>query len=65
MGWSLRRLLLTPQGRRALVGAYLLAGAVTVVVYWVRYGAVYATGQAVIIGGAVLWMRWCLARSRR
>ena len=57
-----RWLLLDPEGRRVLAYLYLAAGAVTVVVYWVRYSPVYALVQAAIILFALWWVRWCIRR---
>ncbi len=55
-------LLLTAEGRRVLLGAYLAAALVSIVTYGITHGPGYAVGQAVVLGFAPLWARWCLRR---
>jgi hypothetical protein len=63
MGELGRRLLLTPEGRRVLLAAYLAASLVSIVTYGVTHSLGYAAGQALVLGFAPLWVRWCLRRT--
>ena len=62
MGELGRRLVLTAEGRRVLLGAYLAAALSSIVTYWITHSPAYAVGQAVVLGFALLWARWCLRR---
>jgi hypothetical protein len=62
MGEPGRRLLLTAEGRRQLLVAYLVAALVSIVIYGVTHSPGYAVGQAVVFVFAPLWARWCLRR---
>jgi hypothetical protein len=63
VGDRARWFLLTPDGRRALVVAYLAAGAASVATHWTLRTATYALGLAALIVFAPLWARWCLRRA--
>lgn len=63
MGDRARWLLLTAEGRRVLLGAYLAAAAVSVATYWVVRSPAYGVSQVVVLGFAPLWARWCLRRA--
>jgi len=58
----LRRMLLTPEGRRTIAIVYSLCGVATVITYWVERDAVYALVQGAIIAFGLWWARWCLRR---
>ena len=62
MGELGRRLVLSAEGRRVLLGAYLAAALVSIVTYLITHSPGYAVGQAVILGFAPLWARWCVRR---
>ncbi len=62
MGELGRRLLLTTEGRCILVVVYFAAALVSIVTYGVTHSPGYAVGQAVVLGFAPLWTRWCLRR---
>jgi hypothetical protein len=62
MGELGRWLLLTAEGRRVLLVAYLVAALVSIVTYGVTHSPGYAVGQAAVLGFAPLWARWCLRR---
>ncbi len=55
-----RWLLLTREGRRALLGVYVVAALISLVVYTIRYDIGYALGLAVMFVVAPLWIWWCL-----
>jgi hypothetical protein len=63
MGELGRRLLLTPEGHRVLLAAYLAAALVSIVTYGITHSLGYAAGQAALLGFAPLWVRWCLRRA--
>ena len=56
-------LLFTPPGRRLLVTIYVVGACVSVVTYGFVRSPVYAAVQAVVLGVAPLWIRWCLRRA--
>jgi hypothetical protein len=63
MGDRGRWLLLTPEGRRVLVAAYVVAALVSIVTYGIVRSPAYALGQAVVFSLAAFWTRWCLRRA--
>ncbi len=58
----MERLLFTIEGRRFLIGVYVVASLASTIVYWVRYSPAYGMSQAVIFVLAALWVPWCLGR---
>jgi hypothetical protein len=62
MGDRVRWLLLTPEGRRALLAIYCAAGVVSFVTYWIMRGPGYAIGQAIVIAIGPIWLTYCLRR---
>ena len=56
----MERLLFTVEGRRLLIGVYVVAAFASTIVYWVRYSPAYGVSQAAIFVFAALWVRWCL-----
>ena len=57
-----RWLLLDPEGRRTLAIVYLIAGAVSVAAYTLRYSIWYGISQAFLVGFGLWWVRWCIRR---
>jgi hypothetical protein len=62
MGDRARWLLLTAEGRRVLIAAYVAAALVSIVTYGIVRSPAYAVGQAVVFTLAAVWTRWCLRR---
>jgi hypothetical protein len=57
-----RWLLLTREGRRALVIAYIAFGAFSIAVYLVTETVAYAVGMAALMAFGLWWARFCLRR---
>jgi hypothetical protein len=57
-----RWLLLTRDGRRALVIAYVAFGVFSIAVYLVTESVAYAVGMAGLMAFGLWWARFCLRR---